>query len=127
MSEANPYRTPRANVDTGGEGPELESVAAGQKLVIYAFLVYIAAGALRELVSPLLVLLAIPALVMALIGVWRTGAGLGWHVAARILLQVLMFVPLVNLIVLLVVSGRATRALRGAGYRVGLLGASRKG
>jgi hypothetical protein len=39
---------------------------------------------------------------------------------------VLMFVPLVNLIVLLVVSGRATRALRGAGYRVGLLGASKK-
>jgi len=126
MSETNPYRTPRANVDTGGSGPELERVATGQKLVVYAFLVYIAAGALRALVSPLLVLLAIPALVMALIGVWRTGAGLGWHVAVRILLLVLMFVPLVNLIVLLVVSGRATRALRDAGYRVGLLGASKK-
>ncbi|MGE5823767.1 MAG: hypothetical protein ACM36A_04160 [Bacteroidota bacterium] len=126
MSEANPYRTPRANVDTGDEGPQLERVATGQKLVVYAFLVYIAAGALRALVSPMLVLLAIPALAMALIGVWRTGAGLGWHVAVRILLLVLMFVPLVNLIVLLVVSGRATRALRDAGYRVGLLGASKK-
>jgi hypothetical protein len=38
---------------------------------------------------------------------------------------VLMFVPLINLLTLLVVNGRATRVLRDAGYRVGLLGASR--
>lgn len=125
MSQANPYQAPQAAVDRTEAGPELERTASGQKLVVYAFLVYIAAGALRALVSPVAILLAIPALIMALIGVWRTASGLGWHVAVRILLLLLMFVPLVNLIVLLVVSGRATRALRAAGYRVGLLGASK--
>jgi hypothetical protein len=39
--------------------------------------------------------------------------------------MVLMFVPLVGLIVLLVLNSKATAKLRAAGYRVGLLGASR--
>jgi hypothetical protein len=33
-------------------------------------------------------------------------------------------VPVVNLVVLLELSGRANRAIRAAGFRVGLLGAS---
>ena len=48
-----------------------------------------------------------------------------FSIVAKILLVILMFVPLVNLITLLVLNARATRRLREAGYKVGLLGASR--
>jgi len=122
----NPYQPPGAVVDAGADGVDAEQVASGQKLVIYAFLVYLVSGALQALLSPVAVLLVFPALIMALIGVWRAGSGLGWSVVVKILLLVLMLVPLVNLIVLLVVSARATKALRKADYAVGLLGASNR-
>jgi hypothetical protein len=42
-----------------------------------------------------------------------------------VVLVALMFVPMVNLITLLIVNSRVTARLRAAGYRVGLLGASK--
>jgi len=43
----------------------------------------------------------------------------------KIVIGVCMFIPLVSLITLLLLNSRATTALRAAGYRVGLLGASK--
>jgi len=35
-----------------------------------------------------------------------------------------MFIPVLNLILLLILSGRATKAIRGHGFKIGLMGAN---
>ncbi len=71
-------------------------------------------------VIPFGFLLAIP---FQLYAVFRLARANGNSVGVTILLMLLMFVPLVSLIVLLVINNRATNLLRGAGIRVGLMGA----
>ncbi|HUG77591.1 MAG TPA: hypothetical protein VML57_08925 [Burkholderiales bacterium] len=126
MTQPNPYQAPKAVVDTGVEVSEgIEKVASGQKLVIYAILVNFLTIGLQVLIGPPASLLALVALVLSLVGIYRVGSGMGFSMVAKIGLIVLMFVPLINLITLLVLNGRATARLRDAGYKVGLLGASR--
>jgi hypothetical protein len=60
--------------------------------------------------------------IFIIIGVVRLLAAMGVHIIWRILCIVLLFAPCINLLVLLVINGRATRALRNAGLRVGLMG-----
>ncbi len=61
---------------------------------------------------------------MAIIGVVRITGGLERSLIAKILYIVAMFIPLVNLIAILLLSSQATKALREAGLQVGFLGAS---
>ena len=58
-------------------------------------------------------------------GILRISSGLGYGTGTKVILVILMFVPLVGLITLLVLNAKATNRLREAGYKVGLLGASR--
>jgi hypothetical protein len=95
-------------------------------MLIYAILLNFVTFALQAGGTPLLgLIVALTALVMSLVGIFRVGSGMGFGVAAKILLVILMFVPLANLITLLVLNSRATKLLREAGYTVGLMGASR--
>lgn len=126
MGTYNPYEAPKADVSTPMmDEPGIDEVASAQKLIIYAILAYFVAGAIRVSMGPVGLLVALGALVMGLVGTYRLCSGLGFSMASRIILLVLMFVPLVSLIVLLVLNAKATAKLRAAGYRVGLLGASR--
>jgi hypothetical protein len=61
-------------------------------------------------------------LAMMMIGVFQLATALGHGMVARILFLIAMFVPLVNLIVLLSINGQATRILRHHNIRVGLMG-----
>jgi hypothetical membrane protein len=105
--------------------PTLDDVASGQKLIIYSILVNFVAIAAQSASRSLSVVLSIGALVLALVGLFRLASGLGYSTPIRVLLAVCMFLPLVNLITLLVLSSKATRALRDAGYKVGLMGATK--
>ena len=126
MQEPNPYQPPRTE-SAGAAQHSLPDVESGQKLVIYAFLIYLAAVPLQRALHPLLAFpVLLVAMGMALVGVLRLARGLDWPTAARVALVVLMFVPLLNLVTLLVLNSRANRVLRGAGYTVGLLGASKR-
>lgn len=126
MNETNPYEPPEAEVaDPQERTPATEQVASGQKLVIYALLLYLAAILLQLLIGDLAALLFLAVLVMSLIGVVRIGSGLGYGVGSRVVLVIAMFLPLVNLITLLLLNARAIRRLRAAGYRVGFFGVSR--
>lgn len=124
MDTPNPYRVPDARVAASVDG-DIEAVTAGQKLVIYAILVYFLAAAARVALGPLAFVGAFVALGLALVGIVRLGTGMGDSTAIKVLCVVLMFIPLVGLIMLLVLNSRATNRLRAAGYRVGFLGASR--
>lgn len=63
---------------------------------------------------------------IAIAGLLRVSAGLGYSSMTQAALFVLVFVPLVGLVTVAMVNERATKALRAGGYRVGLFGASAK-
>jgi len=114
----------------------ITQVAKGQKTVIYAVMLNIL-GVVLVTAAPSMglsedaigimaivsIVLRLAALGMGIYGITQVGAGLGWSVVTRILIVVLLFLPLINIITLLVVNGKATSALKRAGYKVGLAGA----
>ena len=120
----NPYQSPQSRVADIVDG-DIEAIAAGQKLVIYAILVYFLAAASRVAIGPLALLIFLVALGLAIAGILKLGEGMGFSTLTKIVCVVLMFVPLIGLIMLLVLNSKATTRLRGAGYRVGLLGANK--
>ncbi len=101
----------------------IENVASGQKLIIYAILVNFLTFGLQAAFGDIAGLVGIVAIIMSLVGMFRLASGLGYSTGAKIGLIILLLVPLVGLITLLVLNSRATKALQGAGYKVGLLGA----
>jgi len=127
VNQANPYEAPKAQVATQPfNDASIDKIARGQRLVVYAFILYFVAMALQSTLGLITGLVALAALVMALIGVFCLSSGMGHASGLKILWIVLMFVPLINLITLLRLNSSATKALRAAGYRVGLLGASKR-
>jgi len=129
VSRPNPYSPPGAKVDDVDSGVDIERlnrVASGQRLVIFALLASIVAVALQAVIGEIAVVFSLAASIVAIIGIVRLAGGLGSSGLARFFYAVVMLVPLVNLIVMLILSSRATRALRAGGYRVGFLGASQR-
>ena len=126
MSPTDPYKPPHAPLDIDMENTaRIEKVASGQKLIIYAILINIASILLQLALGPVAGLLNLVAIVLSLVGIVRLASGLGYSLAIKILLIILMFIPLINLITLLVINSKAINKLREAGYKVGLMGASK--
>lgn len=126
MNTYNPYEAPKADIAAPIENDAgIERVASAQKLIIYSILAYFAGAAVRALLGPIGLLVFVGAILMGLVGAFRLCSALGYPMAVRVILIVLLFVPLVSLIVLLVLNAKATGRLRAAGYHVGLLGATR--
>jgi len=113
------------NQGAGNDDEMLEQVRSGQKLIIYAIMVNFVAYAARQSPSFALLLYGV-ALIMAFFGIFRLATGLGFSTIIKVVLSLLQFVPLANIVSLLLLSSRATKALRDGGYQVGLLGASRR-
>jgi hypothetical protein len=111
--------------ETASGSDRIDKIASGQKLIIYAILVNFLTYALIVVFGDIAGLVGIVAIVMSFVGMFRLAGGLGYSTAAKVLLVVLLIVPLVGLITLLILNSRATKALREAGYTVGLLGARR--
>lgn len=137
----NPYSAPEARLETTTtlsreDARKLEQVRTGQRLVIWAILLYFGIAALSAVSSQkpdplvmiviggMMVLAMLTMLVLSVMGMFRIWAGLNTHIVIRILLFVLMFVPLAGLLILVRTSSNATKRLRENGYRVGLLGAA---
>lgn len=104
-------------------------VAKGQRMLILAILVNLGALILRGALGNswgVIVPVAAIAVVAAIIGLLRLATGLGYSSWTQALLVILVFVPLISLLMLVMVNGRATKSLRAAGYKVGFLGATGK-
>ncbi|KRE82914.1 hypothetical protein ASG75_15350 [Rhodanobacter sp. Soil772] len=126
MNTYDPYEAPKDDIAAPvANEAGIEQVASAQKLIIYSILAYVAGAAARIFLGPVGLLVVVCAALVGLVGTFRLCSGLGYSMATRVILIVLMFVPLVSLIVLLVLNAKATGKLRAAGYRVGLLGATR--
>jgi hypothetical protein len=128
MTTPNPYAVPEADVAdihhlTALDRERLDRIASGQKFIIFALLGSLATSALQVAVGPLALLGGLLASLVAIVGVVRLCGGLGRSIFAKVLYTLAMLIPLVNLLAMLSLSTQATKALRSAGYKVGLLGA----
>lgn len=128
MTEANPYAAPQTGASLADGPSRVLAVGRAQKLLIYAILLNLVGTVIVFAAGPAGGMLALPinlfSLVLSIIGIIRLAIGLGNGIAMRVVYIVLMFVPLVNLITLVILNGKATKMLRDAGYKVGLLGAN---
>lgn len=106
----------------------IEDVASGQRMAILAILVHIAALVARGAGAELAIVAPVSAVggVVAILGVLRMTNGLDYSSGKQILFVILAFLPLLGLVMLAIISSRATKALRAAGYEVGFLGARPK-
>lgn len=115
------YATP-----TTGPRTDLREIAARQRNLMYCILAYILLIVsqfvlprdLGMFIAGAALIVSITAVVfvfMLSIALYNTGVG--------VLLGVLTLIPLLGLVVLLVVNGKATAVLRQHGVRVGFLGA----
>jgi hypothetical protein len=106
---------------------DLRAIATFQKIILLCILVYFV-GVILQLALPeaLRLILALAILGVILVStvfvfllatkVYGTGQG--------VLFAILTLIPLVGLIVLLIINGKATTVLKENGIKVGLLGAS---
>ncbi len=125
----NPYQPPPESSAVGvlsGSREDLRSVARFQKGILVCILIYLIAVigqfALPPEIRPLvglgvLVVGLVGAVFVFLLAIKVYGTALG------IVLGILSLVPLIGLIVLLIVNGKATGVLKQNGINVGLLGA----
>jgi hypothetical protein len=128
MSVQNPFTPPSAPVaDVIDGGPEsievLNRIARGQRQVMFALLVQIAASVLARAVPQIGLWLVLGAVIYAAVSLVRLASALGMSVTLRVLLCVGLLVPLLSLVILAVLSSRASRRLRAGGFRIGFLGA----
>ncbi len=104
----------------------VEELAAGQRMVIFAILINISSIVLAQAVHQYFGLgVAVLGAVLAVVGVLKMATGLGLSPVVKILVVILMFVPCISLLTLLILNQKATTILKEAGYKVGLLGASK--
>ncbi|WP_269792318.1 hypothetical protein [Stenotrophomonas sp. Iso1] len=133
----NPYNAPSASLAGGGNTSQnLSHLIYGQRILIGVIVAHVlAVGSLvaapglglsqgaGTLVMGSFFLIELLCLVGAFVGLYKVCRGLKISGVVIALLFLAMFVPLVNFVTLLVLNGRATRALQQAGYKVGLFGA----
>ncbi|GAA5495882.1 hypothetical protein Rhal01_02063 [Rubritalea halochordaticola] len=124
-----PYATPNSSPDAGvileADQLLLDKAASGLSLINLAILVNICSVVLMYAVSPLLGLLALVGLAMALVGIIRVGVGTKAGTLMTVFYVLLMFVPYLNILILLAVNSRASNHLKKHGYKVGLVGAKK--
>lgn len=129
----NPYQSPEASSSPAravgvrsGSREDVRAVALYQKGIVVCILAYLvclglalAGFAILQNVVPWVALVAVlvGAVLVVLLAIRVYGVGLG------IVLGLLTLVPLLGLLILLMVNGKATRVLRDNGARVGLFGA----
>jgi len=124
--EENPYQTPNSDVvidKSVHDKINLKKLATGQKLVIYAVMLYFIAGVARKFFPPVTLLLIVVCFGMSLIGAFKVVKALEIHVFFKILYFGMLFIPIINILSLLSLNARATKMLKEGGYHVGLMGA----
>ncbi len=97
----NPYETPSAELGgTAESSVRLTHLVQGQKFIIYAFILYFVSIFGAAMVPVLGIAIVLIAFVLGVIGFFRAMIGVDYHVAVKVVLSVLMFVPIINILVL---------------------------
>ncbi|MGZ4393669.1 MAG: hypothetical protein ACXVRK_16375 [Gaiellaceae bacterium] len=111
---------------------DFAKIAIGQRIIIFSMIIVLIAVAVDftsfsgtpngKLVDLGLNILSIA---VSIVGVIYLGLALKLPIWSLVLGALAMFVPIVNLFVLMVLNGRAMKALKPAGYKLGFLGSSK--
>lgn len=108
---------------------DLRGIATQQRVILICFLVYVVALILRFAVPqqlvPILGLAVLATGVVAAVFVFMLAIRL-YGTAVGVVLGILTLIPVVGLIVLLIVNGKATSTLKSNNIQVGLMGADPK-
>lgn len=133
MLKEDPYKTPQSVVDKPIKLDEksrrrIVRMAQGQKYVIYALLLYLSGQGLAlfmprtsSLITLYLIVLAV-VFALSIVGVVAILIARQSHILIKVALFLLLFIPLINILMLISINIRATRDLREVGYKVGFLG-----
>lgn len=128
MTTENPYQPPQSNIDPGPAMQNLDEktfnhLSRGQKMAIYAIALYFFAAFSASIVGGAVAgLLLLIALLLGLVGLVRILMGSKIGGFSKFLLFIAMFLPLINLLALARINHIATKELKAAGRKVGLLG-----
>jgi hypothetical protein len=130
MINNDPYKSSEANLLGEAQLYDVQNtpvnkVIWGQRFVICAALLYIISIALRITVNPIFIVIFPLALVFSLIGFFKVLPNLKSHIAVKIFTFVLLFVPVVNIVVLLNIYGKSIKSLRVAKYQKGFMRAKK--
>ena len=105
---------------------DLRTVAIRQRAIMYCILAYIVAAILRFVLpfpaNLIMALVVLAAMITGAVFVFMLAISL-YNVGVGVTLGILTLIPLVGLIVLLIVNGKATNVLRDHGVHGGLMGA----
>jgi len=130
MTKENPYQAPKSDVTDQSmldkeKSDRMKKMAKGQKMVIYSVVINLLSMFLLASLGLLGLVISIASLVISFVGVFLVLSADKINVIYKVIVFILLFVPLFNLLVLLRLNGRATKALKESGYKVGFLGASK--
>jgi sorbitol-specific phosphotransferase system component IIC len=130
MQQDNPYSTPKSDLDKAAESDDdiasLNRLASGQRLLIVAVAVSILSSFLMGANPVLAGVIGITASVIGVVGVVRLTRAMGRSTFVRLLYSIAILLPLINLLVMLLLSSQATDRLRAGGYKVGFFGAKQQ-
>lgn len=122
--DPNPYAAPEALLDGDPDGElHLREVAGAQRRLLLSILVSLGANVLLrsgDLAAWILIPVALAVAAFSIFCVYRLCRALGTSPALWV---VAMFIPLLNLLALVILNQRATTFLKARGVAVGLLGA----
>ena len=104
---------------------EIYKIAKYQRYIILAILLNLIISVLAYFVPTLAILSLVISLAILILFILFSNA-IKNSVIVTIICAILMFVPIISLILLLIITSRATAILRNAGLKVGLLGVSKQ-
>jgi hypothetical protein len=120
---------PPLNYATPPGGPNLRDIATKQKGIILCILAEIVIFVLQFFIPlglrPILGLVYLCAAIAATVFIFMLATTI-YSTGVGVVLGILTLIPLIGLIVLLIVNGKATNILKEHGIHVGLLGANLK-
>lgn len=106
------------------------NIASGQRLMRLAIICNIGLGLWTRFVGltdrtqwALALFMSVLVGCMSIYGMVRMAKGFGWSTVTKIIVLVLAFIPIINLITLLILNHHARARLKDEGYTVGYLGA----
>ena len=105
---------------------DVEEIAHGQKMVIYAIVANFLVTATQRSSPELgigLWIVAIMVTLFAIYGAYRLCKGLDYSLGITLLVIIALFIPFIGFVTLIALSMKATSVLRKQGYTVGLFGA----
>lgn len=121
----NPYTVPASSLSPDAERDlNISTVAKAQRLLLLGVLASLVSNALTRVdgVHPFVTLLVL--IVVAAYCIWGVYGLCKALKKSPVIWMILMFIPLANLISLLILNSKATAFLKSNGVQVGLLGAN---